>query len=280
MLEGEVFICYNIQNICLFNIGNIFLALQNATDNGNSAVQDYYTFTGTGTIIVAIFTAGSLIYTILQDKKTRLLEFVKDVDSEIAEHLKKDEDLRTRDECVTHAYVYLEILDRIAFLLEKKKIPKLFSDYYKNFFNYGITMMLWYVYAWQDMHTLEDNWPSLIKWFKKNGAEPDDKKKGVKPDDKKKGLNPYPSEHLPSKAYQIIKILGGEEALNEKINNIIKTKRIDQKLIDELNEKSRTEVNNEENLEEEIEREEIRKEILKKHWRDEENKSDNQGKNP
>lgn len=209
----------------LLPIDNVLLAIQNATSNVDSSPPDFYTFAGIGTLIGGAATAGALIYTILQDKKTRLLEFVKDVDAEIAEHLKDDEDLRTRDECVTHAYVYLEILDRIAFLLEKKKIPKLFSDYYKNFFNYGITMMLWYVFAWQDMHKIEENWPSLIAWFKKNSIERNDGKKL---------LNPYPSAHLPSRAYQIIKILGEKDTLDKKIHDIIDTGRIDQKLIDEF----------------------------------------------
>lgn len=255
----------------MLSTGNVFLTLENVTsqlvegvtENDGLQQLDYYTFAGIGTIIGGVATAGALIYTMLQDKKTRLLEFVKDVDAEIAEHLKNDEILKTRDECVTHAYVYLEILDRIAFLLEKNKIPKLFSDYYKNFFNYGITMMLWYVYAWQDRHTLEENWPSLIEWFKKNRIE-------------KKGLNPYPLTHLPSMAYKIIEILGDKDEINEIIEDVIMTGGLDPEMIKKLNFECKKKIDKEEKLEEEIEREEIRKEIMKVRWHDEEIKKLNE----
>src|SRR5574342_634351 len=100
-----------------------------------------------GSLLAGVAAVIGLVWTLRNDRNTRFLEFIKDVDNEIADHLKNDEKLENDAECVTHAYVYLEILDRITFLLYSRKIPQEFSEYYKNYFNYGVTMLIWYVYA-------------------------------------------------------------------------------------------------------------------------------------
>jgi len=164
-----------------------------------------------------------LIWALRNDRNTRFLEFIKDVDKEIADHIKNDEKLENNDECVTHAYVYLEILDRIVFLLEKKKIPKEFSEYYRNYFNYGATMLIWYIIAWQDKHTLEENWPSLIGWFKINI------------------LHPYPLNHLPSMLGNRLEELKAVEEAEQFIEKITK-KKLEDSIISELNNKALSEV--------------------------------------
>jgi hypothetical protein len=176
-----------------------------------------------GSLLAGGVAVIGLIWTLKQDRNTRFLEFIKDVDGEIAEHIKNDEKLENYNECVTHAYVYLEILDRIAFLLDKRKIPSDFSEYYKNYFNYGVTMMIWYVFAWQDKHTIEENWPSLIGWFKKNT------------------LNPYPIKHLPTMLDNKIQDLNCVDIF-EKIINKLRNKSLDDDTIKELNDISKTEI--------------------------------------
>lgn len=135
--------------------------------------------TGIGTIVAAFIAVGALVVTLRQDKAARYLEFLKDVDFELSDHLEKEKNLEDLEQCLVYCYNYISICERILFLVYRKKIPKDFVDYYKEFFNYSLTMMWWYKSAYDDEHSPTESWPSLTSWILT------------------KEMNPYPFAHLP-----------------------------------------------------------------------------------
>ncbi|MGI0009875.1 MAG: hypothetical protein ACREAE_00570 [Nitrosopumilaceae archaeon] len=118
------------------------------------------------------------IQALRQDRDAKYLSFIKEIDDELWQLIRAE--LKTSDQCIDHAYYYLEILDRVAFLIDKKKIPYDFGEYYQNYFNYSVTVMGWYTRVYNDKHTPEQNWPSLVKWLKDYHD-----------------ITPYPIDHLP-----------------------------------------------------------------------------------
>ena len=148
--------------------------------------SDFYTFTGIGTLLLALASIIGLIITLRQDRDARYLEFLKDVDAELSLHLEKEKALEDRDECITYAYNYIDICERILFLVTKKKIPYDFIKYYYDFFNYALTMMWWYTTVYDDEHSPTESWPTLTKWLFNNEMEP------------------YPIAHLPKKMREVL----------------------------------------------------------------------------
>jgi len=135
---------------------------------------------GIGAIIAALVSLIALVFTIRQNNNVKYLEFIKNVDEEFSNHLEKENSLKDREECLVYAYNYIDICDRILFLIKRHKVPQEFYDYYLDFFNYAITIMWWYskIYP-EDKHSLETSWPSITQWIYE--------KKGT----------PYPFMHLP-----------------------------------------------------------------------------------
>jgi len=143
--------------------------------------EDYLTFVGIGTLIAALAAVIGLIYSMLQERNTRFLEFLKDTDREISEQLQQQEKLEQFEQCLVYAYTYLGIMNRIAFLYEHKKIPKLFLDYYREYFNYGLTVMGWYTNVWEDKHDPTFAWNDMIQLFYDGEIE----------------ISPFHYEHMP-----------------------------------------------------------------------------------
>jgi len=153
-------------------------------------LEDPNTYIAIGAIIAAFASVAGLIITIRQSRDAKFLEFIKEVDTEITEHLEKELTLKGEDDCIVYAYNYIDICDRIAFLIEKNKIQREFLDYYRDFFNYSVTVMWWYTTRHEDRHSLKLSWPPLIRWILKEEG------------------TPYPVEHL---AKEMIKFLSEKE---------------------------------------------------------------------
>lgn len=151
--------------------------------------NDALSFLGIGSIIVAVVSIATLIFTIRQNQNTNYLEFVKNSDLELSQQLEKELNLKNKDECIVYAYNYIDLCDRIMFLIGKRKIPQDFFEYYRDFFNYAITMMWCYskIYP-EDEHSLKSSWLSLKDWITQ-----------------KNDCVPYPLMHLPAEMKKILK---------------------------------------------------------------------------
>ena len=129
-------------------------------------IEDANTLLGIGAMITAVISVIMVIITIRQNQDTKYLQFIKDIDSEISQQLEKEPGLKGRDACIIHAYNYIDICDRVLFLIKKGKISKEFFEYYRDFFSYAVTMMWWYVTIYpQDEHSLKYSWSALIHWI-------------------------------------------------------------------------------------------------------------------
>jgi len=154
--------------------------------------EDNLSFLAIGTIIIAIISIATLIFTIRQNNDVKYLEFVKNTDNEISRQIEKELKLKGKDECLVYAYNYIDMCERIMFLINKRKVPRDFFEYYLNFFNYAITMIWGYAKIYpEDVHSLQSSWLSLKEWiFKKNE------------------INPYPVMHLPTEMKKILLEMG------------------------------------------------------------------------
>jgi len=166
--------------------------------------NDASTFLGIGTIIVAVVSIGTLIFTIRQSKNVNYLEFVKNTDVEFTKQLEKELTLEGKEQCIVYAYNYIDLCDRIMFLIEKRKVPQDFFEYYRDYFNYAITMMWGYskIYP-EDQHSLQTSWFSLKEWINQEGE-----------------INPYPLMHLPEEMKKILKEKGIEINKNTVKNDL------------------------------------------------------------
>ena len=133
---------------------------------------DANTLLGIGAIITSVISVIMVILTIGQYNKTKYLEFIKDVDLEISQQLEKETNLKDRNDCIIYAYNYIDICDRVLFLLKKGKISKTFYEYYRDFFSYAATMMWWYITIYpQDEHSIKNSWSSLTYWIVNENIE-------------------------------------------------------------------------------------------------------------
>lgn len=150
---------------------------------------DVYSLLGIGTIIVAIVSIATLAFTIKQSRNINYLEFVKNTDIELSKQLEKELELKGKEQCIVYTYNYIDLCDRIMFLIRKRKIPQEFFEYYRDFFNYAVTMIWGYVKIYpEDEHSLQTSWFTLKEWI----AQEDE-------------INPYPLIHLPLEMKKILK---------------------------------------------------------------------------
>lgn len=138
--------------------------------------------------LVANFSAlVTLAYNLVKERNTRILGFLKDTDEEISRQIEKEEKVNDFNGCLIYAYNYLDIMERISYLQDARKIPKYLGEYYHTFFDYAVTIMFWYTTAYNDKHSPGDSWPSLIGWFKEHD------------------MHPYEIRHLPDFMQQTLK---------------------------------------------------------------------------
>ncbi|MDG7011859.1 MAG: hypothetical protein JRN11_06160 [Nitrososphaerota archaeon] len=111
---------------------------------------------------------------------------MSDTSKSISNRLAIDKGLRGLEECEVHAYNYLDIVDGIAFLRARGKIPEYAATYYRSFFEYPITIMAWYSSIPvkegskepYDTRSLSDNWASLVGWLR--GAQEGTQAEGLR----------------------------------------------------------------------------------------------------
>jgi len=129
---------------------------------------------GIGSLVV-------LFLTVRQNNSVKYLDFIKNTDTEISQLIKEELTLKNKNECIIYAYNYIDLCDRVLFLIQNKSIQKGFKKYYFDFFNYTITIMWWYskIYP-EDKHSFKISWTALKKWI-----------------EEEEGISPYPLMFLP-----------------------------------------------------------------------------------
>lgn len=136
---------------------------------------------GLGTLVFAIATILTLIYTIRQTRESRYLDFIKDIDKRLAEQIEKENDLEDHEQRLIYAYNYIDICEQVMFLIKKRKLHEDFFNYYIDFFNYAITLLWWYTTVYpEDKHSLKSSWSTMTDWIIFEKPEP------------------YPLMHLPA----------------------------------------------------------------------------------
>jgi len=122
-----------------------------------------------------------LFLTVRQNNNVKYLDFIKNTDTEISQLIKEELTLKNKNECIIYAYNYVDLCDRVLFLIQNKAIQKGFKEYYFDFFNYAVTIMWWYskIYP-EDKHSFKISWSALKKWIEEEGE-----------------ISPYPLMHLP-----------------------------------------------------------------------------------
>jgi hypothetical protein len=142
---------------------------------------DWNALVGIGTIIAAFGSIGYVLITLIQARESNYLNFIKDMDQRLANQIEKELELKGYDDSIVYAYNYIDICDQIMFLIDNKKIPRSFYNYYLDFFNYSITIMWWYTAVYpEDTHSLKHSWPAITHWLVSNDM-----------------VHPYPIMHLP-----------------------------------------------------------------------------------
>lgn len=134
---------------------------------------DLYTAAGVGALLAGFAAVLGLIITLRSEHEARLLTFFSEKDAAISLQLEIEKDLNGLEQCIVYAYNYLDLMEGIAFLRLRRKIPEYAARYYKSFFEYGITMMAWYTSIPEregsqkryDTRSIKDNWPSLVEWL-------------------------------------------------------------------------------------------------------------------
>ncbi len=135
---------------------------------------DFYTAVGISSLLAGLAAVVSLVITLRQDRDARLLGFMSETSNSISRQLENEKSLKELEDCIVYAYNFLDILDGVAFLRIRNKIPEYAVRYYKSFFEYGITIMAWYASIPEkegssktyDTRSLSDNWPSLVDWLR------------------------------------------------------------------------------------------------------------------
>lgn len=126
-------------------------------------------------IIFGFITAIGVIYAILRgvssDIKDRNQNFAKmlaEFDNELSLVLEKEKELETgkpnKARCDRIASDYLNILDRIAFLRQKKKIDDDMIFYFDNYFAYGKLFINWKFRVHQDEKNTKERFHNHIWW--------------------------------------------------------------------------------------------------------------------
>lgn len=92
-------------------------------------------------------TVFGIMWTIIAhraERKKEDLELIQEYGNQISEITQVEGELETQLDCSLYAERYLDTLDQIASLLEKKLIRYDVADYFENNFKYGMNLWYWY----------------------------------------------------------------------------------------------------------------------------------------
>jgi hypothetical protein len=184
-------------------LSSVYLGInKTAETSGEIASFDWFSAVGLGTIIMGIGSLLILFLTVRQHNNVKYLDFIRNTDTEISQLIKEELTLKNKNECVIYAYNYIDLCDRILFLIQNKAVQKSFKAYYFDFFNYAITIMWWYSkMVPEDRHSFKISWSALKKWI-----------------EEEEEITPYPLMHLPE---EMKKAFGDDKISLEKDPSII-----------------------------------------------------------
>jgi len=117
--------------------------------------------TGLGIIISIIFSARQT----RREVKARYTTIISTLGNELEQTLAREFELKDDFQCELYAEMYMDILDRIAFLAQKEKLPIETAEYFEKNFRYGRTIYKWYSDHVPENALLSDHWKNLELWF-------------------------------------------------------------------------------------------------------------------
>lgn len=121
-------------------------------------------------LIVGIVSSIGVCYAILQgvlsDKENRKSDFSKmlyDYSHDLKDARDKTSTLKTLEDCETYIAEVNNILDRLAYLYDKKKVNDDFINYFDWWFSYGLRLIDWKVYYFKNKK-LYNLWSNLVNY--------------------------------------------------------------------------------------------------------------------
>jgi len=159
----------------LLNLQNILLQMQNEAQSQNVAIDISII-----ALIIATISAGGVAGTFILNwwvtrasNRTKYAELLRDFEQNLSRVLEKEPSLKTTEECERFAADYLNILDRIAYLNQKGKVPDEIADYFDNYFSYGLTIIDWYDKIGVTEKTAKKIWHYQIEWAQNHNLKAD-----------------------------------------------------------------------------------------------------------
>lgn len=129
----------------LFDLHSI--ALQATQSEQHASTVDYsLIWVAVGSLAAALGIFISSIFSFFSERRERnstLLDSLQSFSAKLADLTAKEGSLKTRADCESYAWNYLDIVDSIAYLYDKKVIPSDAIDYFDNNFLYALLLREW-----------------------------------------------------------------------------------------------------------------------------------------
>lgn len=132
-----------------------------------------------------------------QSSKAHYADIITSLGTDLDDQLKDEYDLDKQHKCEIYAEMYMDKLDRIAYLATQEKLPTYSPSYFKKYFRYGQTLMKWYIECVKvNEQTLADHWINLQNWNREKGITDGEA---------------YDEDYLPPKMREILESVREEE---------------------------------------------------------------------
>ena len=152
-------------------------------------------FSSIGAVIVQSYQTRKQLK---QDADTKFNDQLIALDTALTEHIKTEQHLETQDDCEYYIQIYLDMIQRIAFLEQNHTISDEMTIYFAYYFQYALTIKNWYIGKFPEYtEPFKSRWERIDNWCKDNRrvvlVDPDQKQ--IAPEHRK--LKPFPETLLP-----------------------------------------------------------------------------------
>jgi len=137
-----------------------------------------------GSLAAAVGIFISSIFSFFSERRERnstLIDSLQNFSTKLADLTTKEGSLKTKADCESYAWNYLDIVDSIAYLYEKNVIPPDVIDYFDNNILYALLLREWLLRnnIRDEMPPDKETWSDLINFCKKYGMAEFDSKNNM-----------------------------------------------------------------------------------------------------
>ena len=102
-----------------------------------------------------------------QDADDKFSNLLIELDNDLTELIKTEQDLKTKDDCDYYIHNYLDRILRIAFLEDTRRVPDSMIIYFTHYFRYALAIKEWY-FETEPVYSklFSDRWESIESWCK------------------------------------------------------------------------------------------------------------------